>query len=239
MPLSWYFWMALEPNVLTADTRDPTRIADEIESFGLAVAREQLPAGDYGSVSTLTGKTWLIERKEANNYLSDLTSGHLYEQMLKLQDAADLVYFLPEGKLVPGRGGRTVRTERGKTEWNYKAVYHSWVELDCLGAHQLPFVPKEYTARAIAQVFWTLNNGPEFIVEKNRRPLTMQNKSSPARRFAEPILGKSTLDKLNNKYANLWMLFWDCMTHPHEVTQVNGVGPTTVEKIRKLLTWRI
>ena len=229
----------LRVDVLTADTRDPPEIAAACAKLGPKVSREFMPAGDYGSVGRI-GRSWVIERKEANDFLSCLTDGTLYDQMLKMtQEDIDLIFWLPEGQIVPSDKGRKVRTQRGKREWDYKAVYHSWVELTCLGGIILPFVPKEYTPRAIVNVFHTMNGNLKYIVEKNRRPLTLHNRKYPGRRFFEPVVGKATLDNLAVPFPNLWMLFNATMAEPESVLAVQGVGPTCIRKIRDALTTRL
>lgn len=229
----------LRVDVLTADTRDPPEIADACAKLGPKVSREFMPACDYGSVGRI-GKSWAIERKEANNFLSDLTDGTLYDQMLKVaREDIDIVFLLPEGQIVPSDRGRKVRTQRGKREWDYKAVYHSWVELTCLGVRILPFVPKEYTPRAIVNVFHTMNGNLKYIVEKNRRPLTLHNRKYPGRRYFEGVVGRVTLDNLAVPYPNLWMLFNATMSEPKDVLTVPGVGPSCLQKIRDFLTSRL
>jgi len=156
-----------------------------------------------------------------------------------MQEDVDVLFLLPEGQIVPADGGRKVRTQRGKREWDYKAVYHSWVELVCLGVNILPFVPKEYTPRAIVNVFHTMNGNLKYIVEKNRRPLTLRNRKKPGRRFFEPVVGKATLNNLAQPFPNLWILFNASMTDPGEVLNVPGVGPTCLRKIRDVLTARL
>ena len=228
----------LELDVLTADTRDPKRIADDIGKLGVKVVREKMNSGDYGSLSK-RGKTWLMERKEANDFLSCLADGSLYDQMLRLTQDADVAFLLPEGRLIPSESGKMVRTHRGKREWNYMATYHAFIELACLGAIILPFVPPQFTAAAIVQVMRTMNGNLKYIVEKNRRPLTLTNKVSPARRFMEPMIGKVVLDNLSSAYPNLWMIFRRCMEDPDEVQTIPHVGPTTVKRIQDLMVRKI
>jgi hypothetical protein len=230
----------LRVDVLTADTRDPPEIAAACAKLGPEVSREFMSACDYGSVGRI-GKSWGIERKEANDFLSCLTDGSLYTQMLKMtqQEEIDVLFLLPEGQIVPANKGRKVRTQRGKREWDYKAVYHAWVEITCLGIHILPFVPKEYTPRAIVNVFHAMNGNLKYIVEKNRRPLTLANRKQPGRRFFEPVVGAATLHGLAEPFPNLWMLFGAVMEAPEDVLAIPGVGPTTLQKIRAYLTSRL
>lgn len=221
---------------ITCDLLDPKRIADEIAAFGYPIDRIRMPVGDYGS-QTKAG-SWLVERKEANDLLASLGSDRLWSQVLRLVEACDHAFLLPEGELHPTGDGK-VRLSRGRSEWSFMAVYHSLIELEMAGIHVMPFVNPRYTAKAITQVHESLNNGFKYLKERNRRPLTLENKHSPARRFMGPMVGDVTLSRLAEKYPNLWSLFNAAMNEPDEVTRIYGLGATTVKKLRDLLVKKI
>ena len=239
----------LSPDYIACDTREPggkdetvdlekARIAGEILAMGQRVEIEKLGCGDYGSVSN-DGQSWIIERKEAGDYLSSLTDGRLYSQFSRILSApVDIRVLLPEGQVVPSADGKSVRTSRGKSEWDFKAIYHSWIELACLGVIILPFVPRQYAARAIVQFHETLNNGAKFVVEKHPMPIKLKGPLNRPRRYLEPMIGRSNMDKLSPLYPNLWTLFTAAMATPEEIQRVHGIGPQTVKNIRDLLVTR-
>ena len=239
----------LTPERITCDTREPggtgntdpdkTRIAAEIERLGIpALPPRTLPCGDYGG-ATFAGDLWLIERKEANDFLSSLTTGRLYDQVRRLLEApVRFRFLLPEGQLVPGTDGR-VRTSRGKSEWDYKAIYHAWIELTALGINMLPFVPREYTARAIVQVRETLNIGPKYVIEKHGRNghISLHSQMNLPRRYMEPLLGRVVMDNMYDAgYPNMWTILTAAMLEPKKLEKVPRSGPSVTKKLRELLT---
>lgn len=229
---------------ITCDTRDPKHIAQDITRMGVSTLSAALPCGDYAGISRL-GKLWLIERKEAKDFLNCLSDregeDRLYSQVERMvaQDPADFIFWLPEGLMLPGQDGK-IRVGRGKSEWNYKAIIHAYMELAELGVIVLPPVADGYSASAIVQVHESVNLGiPKYVVEHNRRPLKLRNSLSFPAKFLSPLIGSVTTQNLGYVYGNFWSLMQAVMEDPKGVQAVPKVGPGTVDKLRKLLVGRI
>jgi hypothetical protein len=234
----------VELDKITCDTRDPKHIAQDIFNMGVATLSAALPCADYGGISR-QGKLWLLERKEAKDFLNCLSDregeDRLYSQVERMvaQDPADFIFWLPEGLMLPGQDGK-VRVGRGKSAWDYKAVIHAYMELAELGVVVLPPVADGYAASAIVQVHESMNLGvPKYIVEHNRRPLKLRNGLSIPAKFLSPLIGTITTQNLGYVYNNAWSLMQAVMEDPEGVQKVPKVGPSTVDKLRKLLTGRI
>lgn len=235
--------MSLSPNILTCDTREPPRIHREILEKRPTAVRKKLDEGDYGSISN--AGPWLCERKEANDYLNCLTDGSLYTQFQRLLNTPEYndftIFLLPEGHILPSDDGKAVRVARGKRQWNYRAVYHSYIELVALGVHILPVVPPRFTAHAIIQLDDTMNNGITYLREKHRRPMSLTAPSGEAERFLAPMLGEAALKHLHPHFGNVWSLFTAVMEEPEKLLAVKHIGPSTVERLQRLLLaqlWR-
>ena len=82
-------------STLFVDSREKrSAIAVRLSNLGFSVRSKKLPVGDYW----LTGK-FVIERKEANDFVTSIMNGHLFSQAELLASHADKPYIILEGNL--------------------------------------------------------------------------------------------------------------------------------------------
>lgn len=67
-------------------------VPKQLEKFGVEIRFADLPVGDY-----LLSDTLCVERKEINDYVSSLTSGHLHAQLYDLSTNFEVSYLIVEG----------------------------------------------------------------------------------------------------------------------------------------------
>jgi len=229
----------VEPGKLTCDTRDPKGIEADIKRMGVSTLCAALPVGDYASI-TRRGLLWVLERKEAKDFLNCLSDregfDRIYDQVRRMLDLhiADHIFWLPEGLILPGSDG-CVRVGRGKSAWNYKAVMHAYIELAALGITILPPAPDGYAAYAIVQVYESMNLGvPKYIVERHRRPLRLRNEMTLPMKFLSPLIGSVTAQALGRAYGSVYSILTAALEEPKQMQSIPSIGPSTVDKLRKL-----
>ncbi len=80
---------------LFADSREKrSGIAARLSLLGFSVRTKKLPVGDY----SLPGK-FIVERKEANDFVTSIMNGHLFHQAELLASHADRPFLILEGNL--------------------------------------------------------------------------------------------------------------------------------------------
>ena len=83
------------PSTLFVDSREKrSTIAVRLSRLGFSVRSKKLPVGDY----LLPGK-FVIERKEANDFVTSIMNGHLFNQAELLASHADRPFIVLEGNL--------------------------------------------------------------------------------------------------------------------------------------------
>ena len=83
------------PSTLFVDSREKrSTIAVRLSHLGFSVRSKKLPVGDY----LLPGK-FVIERKEANDFVTSIMNGHLFNQAELLASHADRPFIVIEGNL--------------------------------------------------------------------------------------------------------------------------------------------
>jgi len=78
----------------------------ELEKFGVEIKFADLAVGDY-----LLSDTLCVERKEINDYVSSLTSGHLHTQLYDLSTNFDASYLIVEGIISEALMYRKIKRE--------------------------------------------------------------------------------------------------------------------------------
>jgi len=83
------------PPTLFVDSREKrSGIAARLSRLGFSVRTKRLPVGDY----SLPGK-FIVERKEANDFVTSIMNGHLFHQAEGLASHDDRPFIIPEGNL--------------------------------------------------------------------------------------------------------------------------------------------
>ncbi len=81
-------------------------IPDKLQQFGVEIRFEDLPVGDY-----LVGDALCVERKEINDYITSLTSGHLHTQLYELSTNFEVSYLIVEGIISEALMYRKIKRE--------------------------------------------------------------------------------------------------------------------------------
>lgn len=93
--------------MIIVDTHENRSIVPkQLEKFGVEIRFADLPVGDY-----LLSDTLCVERKEINDYVSSLTSGHLHTQLSDLSTNFDVSYLIVEGIISEALMYRKIKRE--------------------------------------------------------------------------------------------------------------------------------
>jgi ERCC4-type nuclease len=93
--------------MIIVDNRENRSIVPrQLEKFGVEIRFADLPVGDY-----LLSDTLCVERKEINDYVSSLTSGHLHTQLYDLSTHFDVSYLIVEGIISEALMYRKIKRE--------------------------------------------------------------------------------------------------------------------------------
>ncbi|AEA47505.1 ERCC4 domain-containing protein [Archaeoglobus veneficus] len=83
--------------MIFADDREPERIVEALQSMGITVRKKRLEVGDYliihGSYAVA------VERKDADDYVSSIVDGRLFDQLHRLANAYELSFLCIVGKV--------------------------------------------------------------------------------------------------------------------------------------------
>jgi ERCC4-type nuclease len=93
--------------MIIVDNRESRSIVPkQLEKFGMEIQFADLPVGDY-----LLSDTLCVERKEINDYVSSLTSGHLHTQLYDLSTNFEISYLIVEGIISEALMYRKIKRE--------------------------------------------------------------------------------------------------------------------------------
>ncbi|MGQ9723017.1 MAG: ERCC4 domain-containing protein [Candidatus Jordarchaeum sp.] len=81
-------------------------VPEKLEKFEVKVQFADLPAGDY-----LINGIICVERKEINDYITSLTSGHLHTQLYNLSTNFEVSYLIVEGLISEALMYRKIKRE--------------------------------------------------------------------------------------------------------------------------------
>lgn len=93
--------------MIIVDNREKRSIVPgKLEQFGVMIKFADLPVGDY-----LISDTLCVERKEMNDYIASLTSGHLHTQLYELSTNFEVSYLIVEGIISEALMYRKIKRE--------------------------------------------------------------------------------------------------------------------------------
>lgn len=211
--------------MIVVDNREKRSIIPgRLEKFGLEIQFADLPVGDY-----LIDGTLCVERKEINDYISSLTSGHLHNQLFNLSTNFDLSYLIVEGiisevlmyrkikreaYLSSLAGASLKRSPKGKQGIvqiiNLETAFDTALFLKSL---QEKLEDKQPRLPKLSRVKWGKSDQLVFIIS------------------SLPGIGELRAKKLLEHFGNLRSLV---NANVDEIAEVRGIGTKTAREIHNL-----
>lgn len=199
-------------------------IPSKLEKFGLEIQFADLPVGDY-----LIDGTLCVERKEINDYITSLTSGHLHTQLYNLSTNFDVSYLIVEGiisevlmyrkikreaYLSSLAGASLKRSPKGKQGIvqiiNLETAFDTALFLKSL---KNKLEDKEPRLPKLSRVKWGTKDQLVFIVS------------------SLPGIGELRAKRLLEHFGDLRSLV---NADIDDIAEVQGIGPKTAREVHKL-----
>lgn len=216
--------LRVNPMIIVDNRENRSMVPRQLEKFGVEIQFADLPVGDY-----LLSDTLCVERKEINDYVSSLTSGHLHTQLHDLSTNFEVSYLIVEGIISEAlmyrkikreaylsslAGASLKRSEEGKKGIvqiiNLETAFDTAVFLKSLNerlAGNEPRIP------GISRVKYGKSDRLVFIVS------------------SLPGIGEIRAKKLLEHFGNLRSLI---NADEDEIASIRGIGANTAREIQRL-----
>jgi len=203
---------------LLVDSREKrSGIGKRISSLGYSVKTKKLSIGDY----SLPGK-FIIERKEANDFVTSIMNGHLFHQAELLASHADQPFIILEGNL--GDTYSAIDPESIAGAISALLLFY--------GIALAPSPSIEATTRLIGRMLKHATEGLGYEIPL--RPNKPKYDSGMALFLVEglPSVGPAMARKLLDYFGSPSKIF---SANAGELRKVKGVGPRTISSILEAL----
>nr|MDO8079301.1 ERCC4 domain-containing protein [Candidatus Freyarchaeota archaeon] len=211
--------------MIIVDNREKRSIVPkQLEKFGVEIQFADLPVGDY-----LLSDTLCVERKEINDYVSSLTSGHLHTQLYDLSTNFDLSYLIVEGIISEALMYRKI-----KREAYLSSLAGASLKRSLEGKKGIVQIINLETAFDTAVFLKSLNERVEG--NEPRIPMISRVKRDTGDQLvfivsSLPGIGEIRAKKLLEHFGDLKSLF---NADFDEIASVQGIGTKTASKLQKL-----
>jgi ERCC4-type nuclease len=204
---------------LFVDSREKrSHIAARLASQGFSVLTKKLPVGDY----SLPGK-FIVERKEANDFVSSIMNGHLFNQAELLASHADRPFLILEGNLDEIYSGINPESVAGAIS-------------ALLLFYGIPIVPSpdvDTTARLIGRLFMHATQGLGYEIPLRTNKPMYDGGTALYLIEGLPGVGPTMARKLLGHFGSPAKVFAATAV---ELRGVKGVGPKTISGILAALS---
>lgn len=112
------------------DSREPDHIKKI--KFGCPLMVQTLETGDL-HIATDDDKLLIVERKTANDFVSSIKDGRLFNQVARAKQLTPYVYVVVVGSILPARNNKTI-INGNVTGWDYAAIQGVMLSIQELGA---------------------------------------------------------------------------------------------------------
>lgn len=211
-------------------------------ALGDMVTVAPLETGDYIWLDS-EARTLGLERKEASDYTSSLTSGRLSEQLKRLIETYDFPILLTEGNfnsnhdglvMVPGKNGHLINKHIP-----FMAIQSSLFELQLAGVYHLHANNQQTTARLIKGLYEWSQKKEHSLLNARSRINTITGRAD------DPIwllmglpgigvtLAKSLLELFGSPFT-VFQAFSNPRMHP-VIKQIRGINDAKIDQVREVL----
>lgn len=208
--------------VIVVDSREP----EEVAILFPGAIRAALAVGDIMDPTTGT----VVERKTPMDLLQSLADGRLYQQCATMAELGGLGVVVVHGSLYPDRDGHAVADGQA-TRWNYLSVQMALLSIQSGGIPVL-LVPRQWLRETVLAVFnWAAKPHHRRAVPR----ADLWDRPDPAVQALGVLTGNIGRAKaLLEHFGSLE----ETMGQLDRWADVNGVGPSTVERARAIWTGR-
>lgn len=211
MKLGWYKYMS---PILFVDSREKrSTIAARLTRLGFSVQTKKLPVGDY----FLPGK-FIIERKEANDFVSSIMNGHLFNQAEFLASHADQPFIILEGNLDEIYSSIDPESVAGAIS-TLLVIY---------GISVAPSLGIDETARLIGRMIKHATQGLGYEIPLRTNKPKFDGSTALYLVEGLPGVGPEMARKLINHFGTPAKVF---AAEANELGEVKGLGPKTIASI--------
>jgi ERCC4-type nuclease len=206
------------PTTLFVDTREKrSAIAVHLSRLGYSIRSKKLPVGDY----LLPGK-FVIERKEANDFVTSIMSGHLFNQAEMLASHTDRPFIVLEGNLDEIYSSIDPESVAGAIS----------ALLLFYGIAVAPSPGTEATARLIGRMIRHATQGLGYEIPLRTNKPKFDGGAALFLVEGLPGVGPEMARKLISHFGTPAKVF---AADANDLRQVKGVGPKTIAAIHDAL----
>ncbi len=238
---------------IVADTREPKRIAEYINSIGrVPVESETLDVGDYSMFDKDEGLI-LVTRK-ASDLWTSLFSGHLSDEFSRCielirEHGSGRLFFLLEGVWASDpRSGAVGYYTQTSPNWfrrrhttpgaKARAFMALQISMQTAGIQTIWTGSAFETALALTELYKRASEGwPTDITQGIARP-PLRHKSDPRPYRLQalwPHLSKIVATKLIAEWGSVGAVLTVALDNPEELLKTSGVGQKTLDNLEKVL----
>lgn len=229
---------------LIADVYEPEEIRAKLADILMGVedlTKDSL-GGDYMWIAD-TGKTWAIERKTVQDFVSSFQSGRLTAQLRQCTENYDFTVLMIEGLMTQTDDGMLLVPQRSRGLQNYHFKYMQ--AQDILFEAQLTGVlvrnstTKMDTAKQIRHLYSWSNREDHQLLNRRRKNLEYGTKMDHRMQFLTglpgigPEVAKQLIEAFRTPWAALSMFQGDG-GKPY-LKGIKGLGDGKIAQVRKVM----
>lgn len=217
--------------MILVDSREPINIASCMNPEN--VTRVLLPTGDYVFFSS-KGEKVVIERKTPGDLITSFQTGRFQDQMKRIIEDADYPFLLIEGHLFATRDG-FVKFGSQELRWRFTSIQSILMTAQFSGVYLVFSDNNEGTASMVENMFDYFQRD-EHMSLMRPKVFKMFPDDMEATREAivsmVPGIGPQLAKRLIDRFGTPMEVF---LANPEDLQEVNGIGPTKVEKMIEVM----
>lgn len=222
--------LILPDNPIEVCVHEPTNIFENLLPLSI---RQSLKFGDYNFFGLIDGQREQvsIERKEAGNLISSVSSGELAEQIQKME--AKVKILLTEGFITATSTGR-VRTKDMTHGMTWAYLWNSILTLQMKHNLLLDFSPNDYfTAKRIKELYHYFQKETHLSDMRTMQPTFPKDTPEPIKILSQfEGYGEETARKVLERFGTLRNYFSSSLK---ERETISGIGPVKAREVDRVL----